>query len=180
MKKFSNLLNLVSASIMVLQFVNLMLDLQGLAHDHNLLDFYHLVLEKSGYVQALKSEESVEAKSRVENLEELSNALTQFMKERTEPSLQSFLEEMALISDIDSLDESMNSVTLMTLHVSKGLEYPYVFVVGMEENLFPSGRARDEDEEGTLEEERRLAYVGMTRARQKLFLTYARSRNNIS
>jgi DNA helicase-2/ATP-dependent DNA helicase PcrA len=158
------------------QFVNLMLDLQGLAHDHNLLDFYHLVLEKSGYVQALKSEESVEAKSRVENLEELSNALTQFMKERTEPSLQSFLEEMALVSDIDSLDESMNSVTLMTLHVSKGLEYPYVFVVGMEENLFPSGRARDEDEEGTLEEERRLAYVGMTRARQKLFLTYARSR----
>ncbi len=158
------------------QFVSLMLDLQGLAHDHNLLDFYHLVLEKSGYVQALKSEESVEAKSRVENLEELSNALTQFMKERTEPSLQSFLEEMALVSDIDSLDESMNSVTLMTLHVSKGLEYPYVFVVGMEENLFPSGRARDEDEEGTLEEERRLAYVGMTRARQKLFLTYARSR----
>ena len=157
-------------------FLQLMSDLSALSREHNLLDFYQLVLEKTQYTTMLKSEESIEASARLENLEELSNAMTQFMKEREEASLQNFLEEMALISDIDSLDEEQASVTMMTLHVSKGLEYPYVFIVGLEENLFPSGRATDEDEEASLEEERRLAYVGMTRARQKLFLTYARSR----
>lgn len=157
-------------------FLQLMSDLTVLSQEHNLLDFYQLVLEKAGYVAMLKSEESIEASARLENLEELSNAMTQFMKEREDATLQTFLEEMALVSDIDSLDENQASVTMMTLHVSKGLEYPYVFIVGLEENLFPSGRATDEDEEASLEEERRLAYVGMTRARQKLFMTYARSR----
>ncbi len=159
-------------------FLQLMADLSDLSQNHNLLDFYHLALEKTGYVEMLKSEESVEAKARVENLEELSNALTQFMKELEDASLQSFLEEMALVSDVDSLDEDQNSVTLMTLHISKGLEYPYVFIVGLEENLFPSARSvqADDESENSLEEERRLAYVGMTRARQKLHLTYARSR----
>lgn len=157
-------------------FVLLMDDLIAQSKEHNLLDFYQIVLENSGYLKALQIEETTEAKARIENLEELSNAMTQFMKERTEASLQSFLEEMALVSDVDSLDEEVNSVTLMTMHISKGLEYPYVFIVGLEENLFPSGRSVEEDEESSLEEERRLAYVGMTRARQKLALTYARSR----
>lgn len=161
-------------------FVQLMTELQELSTQHSLVDFYHVVLDKTGYVQSLKVEDSVEAKARLENLEELSNAMAQFMKERGtsegEATLQTFLEEMALVSDIDSLDESQNSVTLMTLHVSKGLEYPIVFIVGLEENLFPSARSVDEEESSSLEEERRLAYVGMTRARQKLFLTYARSR----
>ena len=151
--------------------------LQEFSNEHTLLDFYHLVLEKTEYVQKLKAEESTEADARIQNLEELSNAMTQFMKERDDATLLSFLEEMALVSDIDSLDENQESVTLMTLHVSKGLEYPYVFVVGLEENLFPSNRNDDGDEnERSLEEERRLCYVGMTRARKKLYLTYARSR----
>ncbi|PIS12117.1 MAG: ATP-dependent DNA helicase, partial [Bdellovibrio sp. CG10_big_fil_rev_8_21_14_0_10_47_8] len=158
------------------KFLSLLDDLRELEKEHNMLDFYQLVLEKSLYLQSLKVEESIEAKARIENLEEFSNAMTQFMKERTEATLQNFLEEMALVSDIDSLDEEVNSVTLMTLHISKGLEYPIVFIVGLEENLFPSSRPSDEDEESSMEEERRLAYVGMTRAREKLFLTYARSR----
>jgi DNA helicase-2/ATP-dependent DNA helicase PcrA len=157
-------------------FIKLMQELHDLSEIHNLLDFYHVALEKTEYVEMLKTEESVEAKARVENLEEFSNALTQFMKEREDASLQSFLEEMALVSDVDSLDEAQNSVTLMTLHISKGLEYPYVFIVGLEENLFPSAKSVDENEENSLEEERRLAYVGMTRARERLHLTYARSR----
>lgn len=157
-------------------FLRLMEDLRELSTQHSLLDFYQLVLEKTEYVQKLQLEDSPEARARIENLEELSNAMTQFMKERTDGSLQAFLEEMALVSDVDSLNEELNSVTLMTLHVSKGLEYPYVFVVGLEENLFPSGIGADEDEESEIEEERRLAYVGMTRARKQLFLTYARSR----
>jgi DNA helicase-2/ATP-dependent DNA helicase PcrA len=160
----------------VRNFLLLMNDLGNLAQDHSLIDFYQMVLEKTEYVQKLKAEESAEADARIENLEELSNAMTQFMKERDDASLQAFLEEMALVSDIDSLDEDQNSVTMMTLHVSKGLEYPFVFIVGMEENLFPSSRAEDENDEHSLEEERRLCYVGMTRARRRLHLVYARSR----
>jgi DNA helicase-2/ATP-dependent DNA helicase PcrA len=156
-------------------FLILMADLQEQVHQYNLLDFYGIVLDRTEYAQKLKLEESVEAEARLQNLDELGNAITQFMKERTEATLQNFLEEMALVSDIDSMDDEMNSVTLMTLHISKGLEFPYVFIVGLEENLFPSGHGEDEDA-SEIEEERRLAYVGMTRAREKLFLTHARSR----
>lgn len=160
----------------VRNFLLLMESLREQAADLNLLDFYQVVLERTEYVTRLKVEETPEAAARIENLEEFSNAMSQFMKERTEASLQNFLEEMALVSDVDSLDEDQNSVTLMTLHVSKGLEYPYVFVVGLEENLFPSFRSDEEDDGHSVEEERRLCYVGMTRARKKLHLTYARSR----
>jgi DNA helicase-2/ATP-dependent DNA helicase PcrA len=127
-------------------FLLLMEDLQKQVHEFNLLDFYGIVLDKTEYATKLKLDESVESDARLENLEELSNAMTQFMKERTDSSLQNFLEEMALISDIDSMDDEQNSVTLMTLHVSKGLEFPNVFIVGLEENLFPSGRSEEDDE----------------------------------
>ncbi|GIL17673.1 MAG: DNA helicase [Oligoflexia bacterium] len=157
-------------------FLDLITDMQAHVHDYNMVEFYQLLLDKTGYLQKLKVENSVESEARIENLEELSNALMQFTKERQDATMQDFLEEMALVSDVDAMNDEQNGVTLMTLHVSKGLEYPYVFVVGMEENLFPSNRGDDDDEESELEEERRLAYVGMTRARQKLFLTYARSR----
>ncbi|KHD89114.1 MAG: ATP-dependent DNA helicase [Bdellovibrio sp. ArHS] len=159
------------------RFLELMDELQTNALNFKIVDFYHIVLDRTEYLLNLKKDESPEAQARIENLEELDNAIAQFAKERGEEStLTSFLEEMALVSDVDSLDQEQNSVTLMTLHISKGLEYPYVFVVGMEENLFPSGRSLDSDGEEDVEEERRLAYVGMTRARQKLWLTYAKMR----
>ncbi|MNJ99884.1 ATP-dependent DNA helicase PcrA [compost metagenome] len=159
------------------RFLDLMEDLQKSALSFKLLDFYHIVLDRTEYLLSLKKDESPEAAARIENLEELDNAMAQFVKERGEEStLTSFLEEMALVNDVDSLDQTLNSVTMMTLHISKGLEYPYVFVVGVEENLFPSARAAESDGEADVEEERRLAYVGMTRARQKLWLTYARMR----
>jgi len=157
-------------------FFNLMSELQAHSKEHNLVDYYQIVLEKTEYLQKLKSEESAESDARIQNLEELSNALMQFMKERDDVTLVDFLEEMALVSDVDSMDDAIQGVTLMTLHVSKGLEYPNVFIVGMEENLFPSAMGSEDDDESELEEERRLCYVGMTRAREKLFLTYARSR----
>ncbi|WII73109.1 UvrD-helicase domain-containing protein [Bdellovibrio sp. 22V] len=158
-------------------FLNLMEELEGHATSFKLVDFYHIVLDRTEYLLALKKDESPESQARIENLEELDNAIAQFAKERgEEATLTSFLEEMALVSDVDSLDQEQNSVTLMTLHISKGLEYPYVFVVGMEENLFPSGRSVDSEGEDEIEEERRLAYVGMTRARQKLWLTYTKMR----
>lgn len=158
------------------RFLDLLEALRADSTNYKLNDFYHLVLEKTEYLKALKSEDTTESEARIDNLEELDNAITQFMKERgEEATLQSFLEEMALVSDADQLNQELNSVTLMTLHISKGLEYPYVFIVGLEESLFPSLRHDDNSEED-MEEERRLAYVGMTRARKKLFLTYARTR----
>lgn len=136
-----------------------------------------ILLDKTEYLASLKKDDSPEAAARIENIEELSNAIAQFCKERGEDAtIVSFLEEMALVSDVDSLDQEQNAVTLMTLHVSKGLEYPYAFIVGMEENLFPSARSTDQEGKEDVEEERRLAYVGMTRARQKLWLTHARMR----
>ncbi len=161
------------------RFLDLMEELQTASNkkEYSLLDFYHIVLDRTGYVNILKKEDNPEAQARIENLEELDNAISQFLKERgEEATLVSFLEEMALVSDVDSLDQEKNSVTLMTLHISKGLEYPFVFVVGLEENLFPSARSTDRDGDEDVEEERRLAYVGMTRAREKLWLTYARMR----
>lgn len=158
------------------RFLDLMTELQEASSKFKLSEFYHITLDRTEYLQSLKKDDSPEAQARVENLEELDNAILQFEKERgSEASLQTFLEEMALVSDQDSFDEQINSVTLMTLHISKGLEFPYVFIVGMEENLFPSLRG-DEIDPDDLEEERRLAYVGMTRARQKLFLTYTQVR----
>lgn len=158
-------------------FLTLIEDLKSQAPLMSLLDYYSIVVDRTEYATKLKLEESVEADARLQNLEELGNAISQFEKERKgEATLQNFLEEMALVSDIDSLDDDINSVTLMTLHISKGLEYPYVFVVGLEEGLFPSIRSSEEEDESSMEEERRLAYVGMTRARQKLFLTHARTR----
>lgn len=157
-------------------FLNLLDDLTGMAEQLQLLDLYTLVIDKTEYVQKLKVEESAEADARINNLEELGNAMGQFQKERTDASLQSFLEEMALVSDLDSVQQDDRAVTLMTLHLSKGLEYNHVFVVGWEENLFPSAMQSDDGEEKNVEEERRLAYVGMTRARKKLHLSYARSR----
>ncbi len=159
------------------RFLDLMGELQEHALSFKIVDFYHIVLDRTEYLLALKKEDTPEAQARIENLEELDNAIAQFAKERgEEATLTSFLEEMALVSDVDSLNQEQNSVTMMTLHISKGLEYPYVFVVGMEENLFPSGRSAESEGEESMEEERRLAYVGMTRARQKLWLTYTKMR----
>lgn len=158
------------------RFLNLVEELERHATDFSLLDFYNLVLEKTEYLNKLKIEDTPEAEARIENLIELGNAMDQFVKEREDASLQNFLEEMALVSDIDSMNENNSGVTLMTLHVSKGLEFPCVAIVGMEENLFPSAMSMDEDQESEIEEERRLCYVGMTRARKKLLITYARSR----
>jgi len=139
-------------------------------------ELYQSILEKTGYVNLLKNEDTSEADARIENLGEFNNAIVQFEQERgDEATLKNFLEEMALVSDVDSMEDNQPVVTLMTLHISKGLEYPVVFLAGLEEGLFPSIRSNEQADD-SMEEERRLAYVGMTRAEKKLFLTYARKR----
>ncbi|MCX5734777.1 MAG: DNA helicase PcrA [candidate division NC10 bacterium] len=132
------------------------------------------LLEATGYLADLKSEGTIEAESRMENLQELVSAAREFMDQSEDRSLQAFLDSVALIADIDTLAEGKGTVTLMTLHSAKGLEFPVVFMTGMEEGVFPHTRSLSEDAE--LEEERRLCYVGMTRAEQRLFLTSAMSR----
>jgi DNA helicase-2/ATP-dependent DNA helicase PcrA len=135
------------------------------------------VLDKTGYREMLKAEKSLEAQSRLENLEELLSVTKSFEDGSEDKSLIAFLTDLALVADIDSLDddgEKADSITLMTLHSAKGLEFPVVFLIGMEEGVFPHSRSLMEEVE--MEEERRLAYVGITRAEQTLFLTNAQMR----
>jgi len=132
------------------------------------------LLETTGYLADLKNEGTIEAESRIENLQELVTAAREFLERSEDPSLQAFLDSVALIADIDQLAEGTGAVTLMTLHSAKGLEFPIVFITGMEEGVFPHARSLPDDEE--LEEERRLCYVGMTRAKARLFLSAALSR----
>jgi DNA helicase-2/ATP-dependent DNA helicase PcrA len=131
-------------------------------------------LEAAGYVEDLKSEGTVEAQSRIENLQEFINAAREFTERSDDKSLAAFLDSVALIADVDQLSEGTGAVTLMTLHSAKGLEFPVVFLTGMEEGVFPHSRSMSDD--GELEEERRLCYVGMTRAKERLFLTSALTR----
>jgi superfamily I DNA/RNA helicase len=133
------------------------------------------VLDESGYRKELEAEDTIEAESRLENLEELINAAREYERVEPEPTLAGFLQEQALYADQDSMTSEGGSVTLMTLHNAKGLEFSHVFVVGMEEGTFPHARSLDEH---NLEEERRLAYVGITRAKETLTLTHARLRSS--
>lgn len=132
------------------------------------------IMEDSGYIDDLKKQGTDEAQDRLQNVVELFNAVKQFEEENDEPSLGNFLENASLSSDLDNLEEGEKAVSLMTLHSAKGLEFPVVFLVGMEQGLLPHTRSLD-DPEG-LEEERRLCYVGITRAQERLYLSYARER----
>jgi len=132
------------------------------------------VLAKTGYIRALELENTTQAESRIQNLDEFLTVTMEFEEEYAENGLSEFLESITLSSDIDGMEDDENSVTLMTLHSAKGLEFPVVFLIGMEEGIFPSYRSIGEQRE--LEEERRLYYVGITRAKEFLYLTYAKQR----
>ncbi len=129
------------------------------------------ILDESGYVEDLKSKKTDEAEDRLENVKELLNAVTQYEEENTEVKLQDFLSNAALSSDLDDVKEGDERVALMTLHAAKGLEFPVVFLVGMEQGILPHFRCLDDP--ASLEEERRLCYVGITRAQERLILSYA-------
>jgi DNA helicase-2/ATP-dependent DNA helicase PcrA len=132
------------------------------------------ILEQSGYLQELQQELTLEAQGRLENLEEFLNMIAQFELNSDDQSLAAFLETVALVADIDNYEADSDAVTLMTLHSAKGLEFPTVFLVGLEEGIFPHSRSLLENSE--LEEERRLFYVGVTRAKQRLYITHAETR----
>jgi DNA helicase-2/ATP-dependent DNA helicase PcrA len=158
----------------LLQFCELINDLQQRAQEAPPSELVQRVMEQSGYLAELIAEGSDEAEDRRRNLQELVNATLQYQEENEEASLEDFLASAALASDADSKDTQQDRVTLMTLHASKGLEFPVVFLVGMEQGLFPSYRSLDDP--SALEEERRLCYVGLTRAKERLFLSHASER----
>ena len=158
----------------LLQFAELINDLARRAQDSPPSELVQRVMEQSGYVAELIAEASDEAEERRRNLQELVNAALQYQEENEEGSLEGFLASAALASDADSKDTSADRVTLMTLHASKGLEFPVVFLVGLEQGLFPSYRSLEDP--AALEEERRLCYVGLTRAKERLFLSHASER----
>lgn len=156
------------------EFAQMLAGLDAVAAESAVTITLQEVMHKSGYVAALNAEGSIEAQSRLENLQELLTVTEEFDR-RVGGDLGLFLEEVSLVADVDSLAEGTEGVTLMTLHSAKGLEFPVVFMVGMEDGLFPHARSLDTEEE--LDEERRLCYVGMTRAREELNLVWARTRH---
>ena len=165
------------AASKIAPFVELIYHFREVAANQGVSKLLQDIIEQTGYVEELKLENTDEAKARIENIDELLSKVVSYEQETEEPTLSGFLEEVALVADIDSLDEDASYVVLMTLHSAKGLEFPNVYLAGMEDGLFPSYMSiTADDSEAEIEEERRLCYVGITRAKEHLSMTGARMR----
>ena len=148
---------------------------RALVKERSLPDFYDEMMLRTGYAAMLEDRNDVESRARLENVRELKSSLVGYEENHPEDaSLSGFLEEIALYTDIEQYDPNADAVVMMTMHAAKGLEFPFVFIVGAEEGLFPSARSLDDGD--SLEEERRLCYVAITRAKEKVMITYAAQR----
>lgn len=166
---------LEKTAVKFLKFSAMIEDLAKLLEDGlSLPEFYDEVLEQTGYVDMLKSKDTVENETRLENVRELKSSINSYMENTEHPTLAGFLEEIALYTDIEQYNESDDAVVMMTIHSAKGLEFPHVFLVGFEDGLFPGQRSIGDSAE--MEEERRLCYVAITRAKKTLTISYARER----
>ncbi len=155
----------------VLEFRELISNLIDFSKEHSALEVIHKVLEDTDLLNNLQADNDLDEQNRRENVEELVSKLAEYDSKANDPSLSAFLEEVALVADVDNYEETENAVVMMTLHSSKGLEFPVVFMVGLEEGLFPSYRSICSGLPEDVEEERRLCYVGMTRAKEQLYIT---------
>ena len=160
------------------RFIAQMEAFRAMAHseEYSIKDLIDHILEDTGYEEELQEEGEIEAQTRLENIEEFINKAAAYEEDSEHPTLDEFLEQVALVADIDNVDDSEDRVTLMTLHSAKGLEFPKVYLVGMEDGLFPGIMSIMADDKTEMEEERRLCYVGITRAKKELVLTAARQR----
>ncbi len=161
------------AAVKMVEFGRLIKSFQKSAEVSHVSDLVARVLNESGYMAMLELENSVESRTRIENLNEFMSAVAEYEKSAENPSLGGFLENVALVSEIDAYDEDQDACVLMTVHSAKGLEFPVVFIAGLEDGLFPSARSNTDED---IEEERRLCYVAITRAKKTLYVTQARSR----
>ncbi len=173
-KNISNYEDLSKSAQKLLGFAKMIDELVEMKNKVSLNELVSKMLDLSGYVLALEMENTVESKTRLENVKEFMSLVLEFEKNGETGTLEEFLEGVALVSDLDGLDEENNAVVVMTLHSAKGLEFPAVFLTGLEDGIFPSQRSLTE--EGGVEEERRLCYVGITRAKKKLFMLNSRAR----
>ena len=164
------------AAAKIESFVTLIRTLRTQEDYFSVQELLQEVIDRTGYVKELEAEGTEEARARIENIDELINKAASYEEDAQEPSLEGFLSEVALVADIDSMDDDAGRVILMTLHSAKGLEFPQVYLTGMEDGLFPSYMSVDSEDPDALEEERRLCYVGITRAMQDLTLTHAKKR----
>lgn len=162
----------------IVRFISQMECFRAMAQseEYSIQDLIEAILEETGYEEELKAEGEIEAETRMENIQELINKAAAYEEDSQHPSLDEFLEQVALVADIDNVDSSEDRVTLMTLHSAKGLEFPKVYLAGMEDGLFPGMMAVSSDDPTDMEEERRLCYVGITRAKKELVITAARKR----
>ena len=168
---------------LLINFYTLIDEMTSFKDEYSLSEYVSYVIEKSGYSASLKEDNTIENQSRLENLQEFVNVAKEFEQddflideEDDLGALGNFLSQVALVSDVDEIDENNDSVTLMTVHSAKGLEYPIVFIAGLEDGIFPHNRSIAQNNNSELEEERRLMYVALTRAKEKLYLSWAKSR----
>ena len=157
-------------------FVNMIQVFRSRLSYYSLKELMHDILDTTNYINEMDVDDEIEAQSRIDNIDELINKIVAYEEANDEPSLSAFLEEVALVADIDRLSEDDNRVLLMTLHSAKGLEFSHVYLAGMEDGIFPSYMTIASDDPAEIEEERRLAYVGITRAKDDLTLCYAKMR----
>ena len=166
--------SLEKAAAKLMAFTVLIEDCAELLKTLSLPDFYEELLIRTGYVTMLEGKDDMESRGRLENIRELKSSIVSYCENTDMPTLSGFLEEIALYTDIEQYDAEADAVVMMTMHAAKGLEFPHVFLVGLEEGLFPGSRSLGDPEE--MEEERRLCYVAITRAKQSLTICYARQR----
>lgn len=169
-------LNMGSRGEKLIDFKDLINTLKDYATTNSISDLIKEILNKTDYIKGLEKEDIDQAQGRIENIQELINKALEFEKMSEDKSLTAFLEDISLVADIDNYEEGEDTIVLMTLHSSKGLEFPVVFLIGFEEGIFPGYRSIMSENKGDMEEERRLCYVGVTRAKQTLYITSARSR----
>ncbi len=175
MKNADKFTELIKSAVKLKDFTTLIDDIREKSDMSSPSEILETLYKRSGYELMLLAENTVENQTRIENIHEFIVSAREYEKSTQEPTLSEFLESTALVSDVDNYDEEQESVVLMTLHSAKGLEFPIVFMCGMEDGLFPSQRSMYSEEE--IEEERRLCYVGITRAKKELYLTYAQCRS---
>ena len=176
MEKCRNITSIGRGTAKIESFVNMIRQFREYAEGRRLSDLLGYIIEKTEYEAYLRDQDDEDADDRISNVDELISKITDYEETAEEPTLSGFLEEVALVSDIDDTGDEKDRVLLMTLHSAKGLEFPHVYLTGMEDGVFPSGMALGSNDEDAEEEERRLAYVGITRAMDDLTFTFSKTR----